>query len=139
MLEHLDWIYVTDAARESHTILKARELSVEHGVEPISPVIGAQYSVAAASTSAQNIIEIGTGFGVSGLWLLAGAPTATLTSIDDEYDHHEQSKPLFVEAGYPSNRVRLITGKAADILPRMNENTYDVAVVDGDPLSLIHI
>ena len=137
MLEHLDWIYVTDAARESATILKARELSAEHGVEPISPVIGAQYAVATATTQAQNIIEIGTGFGVSGLWLLSGAPTATLTSIDDEYDRHEQSKPLFTEAGYAANHVRLITGRAADVLPRMNENTYDVAVVDGDPSQLL--
>lgn len=133
MLEHLDWIYVNDAAVESETQQKARELSVEHGVEAIAATIGAQYAVAAASTGAQNIIEIGTGFGVSGLWLLSGAPHAVLTSIDDEYDHHEQSKPLFLEAGYPANRVRLITGRAADVLPRMNENTYDVAVVDGDP------
>ena len=137
MLEHLDWKYVNDAAVESEEIIKARELSIEHGVEPIAATVGAQYAIATASTRAQNIIEIGTGFGVSGLWLLSGAPTATLTSIDDEYDHHEQSKPLFVEAGYPANRVRLITGRAADVLPRMNENTYDVAVVDGDPHQLL--
>jgi predicted O-methyltransferase YrrM len=137
MLEHLDWIYVNDAAVESETISKARELSLEHGIEPIAAPVGAQYAVAAASTQAQNIIEIGTGFGVSGLWLLQGAPNATLTSIDDEYDHHEQSKPLFAEAGYAANRIRLITGKAGDVLPRMNENTYDVAVVDGDPNQLL--
>jgi predicted O-methyltransferase YrrM len=137
MLEHLDWIFVNDAAVESETISKARELSLEHGIEPIAAPVGAQYAVAAASTQAQNIIEIGTGFGVSGLWLLQGAPNATLTSIDDEYDHHEQSKPLFAEAGYAANRIRLITGKAGDVLPRMNENTYDVAVVDGDPNQLL--
>ena len=137
MLEHLDLAYVNDAAVETTTIVKARELSVEHGITPISATIGAQYAIATASTQAQNIIEIGTGFGVSGLWLLSGAPTATLTSIDDEYDHHEQSKPLFLEAGYPANRVRLITGRDADVLPRMNENTYDVAVVDGDPHQLL--
>jgi predicted O-methyltransferase YrrM len=137
MLEHLDWIYVNDAAVESETLIKARELSVEHGIEPITATIGAQYAIAAASTQAVNIIEIGTGFGVSGLWLLSGAPHATLTSIDDEYDHHEQSKPLFLEAGYLANRVRLITGRAADVLPRMNENDYDVAVIDGDPNQLL--
>ena len=137
MLSHLDWLYVNDAATEDEFITQARELSVEHGLEPISAPIGAQYAVVAASTNAKNIIEIGTGFGVAGLWLLAGAPDATLTSIDDDYDHHEQSKPLFAQAGYAVNKVRLITGKAIDVLPRMNENTYDVAVVDGDPSQLL--
>lgn len=137
MISHLDWTYVNDAVIENPIIAQARELSLEHGVVPVAPIIGAQYAVVTASAQAQNIIEIGTGYGVSGLWLLEGAPNATLTSIDDDYDHHEQSKSLFVQAGYPVNHVRLITGKALDVLPRMNENTYDVAVVDGDPNHLL--
>lgn len=137
MHSHLDWAYVNDAAIEDEFMTEARELSIEHGLEPIAPIIGAQYAVVTASTQAKNIIEVGTGFGVAGLWLLAGAPDATLTSIDDDYDHHEQSKPLFAKAGYAANKVRLITGKATDVLPRMNENTYDVAVVDGDASQLL--
>ena len=137
MHSHLDWIFVNDAATEDEVMLEAREMSIEHGLEPIPATIGAQFAVAAASTRAANIIEIGTGYGVSGLWLLSGAPDATLTSIDDDYDHHEQAKPLFAKAGYATNKVRLITGKALDVLPRMNENTYDVALVDGDPSQLL--
>jgi predicted O-methyltransferase YrrM len=137
MHSHLDWIYVNDAAIEDEVTIEARELSLEHGLEPVSAAMGAQFAVATAGARASNIIEIGTGYGVSGLWLLAGAPEATLTSIDDDYDHHEQAKPLFAKAGYPANRVRLITGKALDVLPRMNENTYDVALVDGDPSQLL--
>src|SRR5690606_3203419 len=30
-------------------------------------------------------------------------------------------------------RARFITGKAADVLPRMNESAYDIVLVDADP------
>ena len=79
------------------------------------------------------LLLIGTGCGLSGLWLLSGAPEATLTSIDPEFEYHEQAREFFTEAGFPASRVRLITGKALDVLPRMNENSYDVVLVDGDP------
>ncbi len=136
MHAHLDWKYVDDAAGENEHIAAARVTSREHGLTPIAPSMGAQYAVATASAAATNIIEIGTGYGVSGLWLLEGAPEATLTSIDDDYDHHEQSKTIFAQAGYAANKVRLITGNAIDVLPRMNDNDYDVALVDGDPTQL---
>ena len=30
----------------------------------------------------------------------------------------------------------MITGRASDVLPRLNENSYDVVVVDGDPVQV---
>ena len=121
----LTWKFLNEFDVESSTQAKARAISLEHGVNVISPAVGAQLALVAAATNATNIIEIGTGLGLSGLWLLAGAPEATLTSIDPEFEYHEQARELFTEAGYPASRVRLITGKALDVLPRMNENSYD--------------
>ncbi|MDH6536245.1 O-methyltransferase [Aurantimicrobium minutum] len=129
----LTWKFLNEFDVESSTQAKARAISLEHGVNVISPAVGAQLALVAAATNATNIIEIGTGLGLSGLWLLAGAPEATLTSIDPEFEYHEQARELFTEAGYPASRVRLITGKALDVLPRMNENSYDIVLVDGDP------
>jgi predicted O-methyltransferase YrrM len=74
---------------------------------------------------------------VSGLWLLRGAPDATLTSIDIESDHQQAAKKAFADAGIPANRARLITGRARDVLPRMNEQSYDIVLVDADPASVI--
>ncbi len=133
MHNELTWKYLNDYDVESPTQTTARSLSQEHGIEIVSPAVGAQLAVIAAAANASNIIEIGTGMGVSGLWLLRGAPEATLTSIDPEFEYHEQAREFFLEAGYPANRVRLITGKAADVLPRMNENSYDIVLIDGDP------
>ena len=133
MHNELTMKYLNEYDVETNTQNQARLLSLEHGIDCVSPAVGAQMSVIAAATNATNIIEIGTGMGVSGLWLLRGAPEATLTSIDPEFEYHEQAREFFSEAGHQANRVRLITGKAADVLPRMNENSYDIVVVDGDP------
>ncbi|THG36265.1 methyltransferase [Glaciibacter flavus] len=133
----LNWKYVDDAVVEPESIVKARQQSLELGIEPVSPAVGAQIAVVAAASGAASIVEIGTGVGVSGLWLLAGATGATLTSIDSEVDHQQHARTLFTEAGIAPNRVRLIAGGAGDVLPRMNEDSYDIVLVDADPASVI--
>lgn len=133
MHNELTMKYLNEYDVETTTQVKARSHSLEHGIDSVSASVGAQMAVIAAATNATNMIEIGTGMGVSGLWLLRGAPEATLTSIDPEFEYHEQAREFFLEAGYLASRVRLITGKAADVLPRMNEHSYDIVVVDGDP------
>jgi len=133
----LNWKFSDDSVVESEPVVRARQQSLELGIDAISPAVGAQSAVIAAATGARSILEVGTGAGVSGIWLLTGAPEATLTSIDTEVDHQQHARALFTEAKIPANRVRLITGKAADVLPRMNENSYDIVFIDADPQSVI--
>jgi predicted O-methyltransferase YrrM len=136
-VKDLNWKFADEIVVESEVIAKARLQSLELGVEPIAPSVGAQAAVIVAATDAANIVEIGTGVGVSGLWLLTGGTRAVLTSIDSELDHQQHARNFFTEAGIPSNRVRLITGRAVEVLPRMNENSYDVVFIDADPQSVI--
>lgn len=133
----LSWKYVEDQTVEPDVIRGARAQSLELGVEAVSAATGAQLAVIAAALTAESIIEIGTGIGVSGLWLLQGAPDAQLTSIDVEADHHEAARRHFTDAGHAPARVRLITGRAADVLPRMNEHDYDIVLIDADAASLL--
>ena len=133
----LSWTYVEQSTLEPEVIAAARAQSLELGIDPISPATGAQVGGIGAATNAASIIEVGTGIGVSGLWLLTGAPDAHLTSIDLEADHHEVARRHFTDAGHPASRVRLITGKAIDVLPRMNEGSYDVVLIDADASSLL--
>ncbi len=133
----LSWKYVEDQTVEPDVIHGARAQSLELGVEAVSPATGAQLAVIAAALAAESIIEIGTGIGVSGLWLLQGAPDAQLTSIDVEADHHDAARRHFTDAGHAPARVRLITGRAADVLPRMNEHDYDIVLIDADAASLM--
>ena len=135
--KELNWKYADDVVGEPEAIVKARQQSLELGIEPISPAIGAQVAVIAAAHAATSIVEIGTGAGVSGLWLLTGAPDATLTSIDSEVENQQHARTNLLEAGVAANRIRLIAGRASDVLPRMNENSYDVVFIDADPQSVI--
>ncbi|AGW41007.1 O-methyltransferase [Leifsonia xyli subsp. cynodontis DSM 46306] len=132
-----NWRFADDAIVEGEVIARARQQSLELGVEPIAPSTGAQAAVVVAATAAENIVEIGTGVGVSGLWLLRGGTSAQLTSIDIEVDYQQHARAFFTEAGIPASRVRLITGRALDVLPRMNEGSYDIVFVDADPASVI--
>ncbi|CAN5283705.1 class I SAM-dependent methyltransferase [soil metagenome] len=137
MSKETNWKYAEDIVAESAVIASARAHAIELGVESVSPGIGAQLAVLAGTSAAQSIVEIGTGVGVSGLWMFAGAPSATLTSIDTEVDRQQSARAAFLEAGVAANRIRLITGRARDVLPRMNENSYDLVLVDADAESVI--
>lgn len=129
--------YALEATVEPESIERARARAVELGADPISASVGAQIAVITAATAALNIVEIGTGAGVSGLWLLHGSPRATLTTIDNEPEHLAAARTAFTEAKIPPARARFITGRAADVLPRMNEASYDIVLVDADAEGVI--
>ncbi|MCT9820458.1 class I SAM-dependent methyltransferase [Microbacterium sp. W1N] len=129
--------FTDEATVEPDTIARARAAALEIGADPISAPVGAQCAVIAAATNALNIVEIGTGGGVSGLWLLHGAPRATLTTIDKEPEHLAAARSAFADARVPAARARFITGRASDVLPRMNEASYDIVLVDADPENVI--
>ncbi|MET0589591.1 MAG: O-methyltransferase [Naasia sp.] len=132
-----NWKYADDLVVEPEVIAIARAHSLELGIDPVPRAVGAQLAVLSATARAASIIEIGTGTGVSGLWLLQGAPTATLTTIDTESDHHTAARQAFLDAGYGKGKVRLIAGKALDVLPRMNEESYDLVHIDADSDNVI--
>lgn len=133
----LSWKYAEEFPVEPPATQAARQHALELGADPVSPAVGAQLAVLAAAIDAKSILEIGTGAGVSGLWLLQGAPAATLTTIDVEIDHQQRARQSFADAGVGSARVRLIAGRAADVLPRMNDGAYDLVLVDADPASVL--
>src|SRR5690606_8647981 len=128
-----EWKYAEQFISEPEHIAAARTHSLELGVDPVSPGVGAALAFITGATHASNIIELGTGCGVSALWMLHGAPHATLTSIDTEIDHQQGARTALTIAGIPSSRIRLIAGRAHDVLPRMNEGAYDLMLIDADP------
>lgn len=129
--------FIRESIAEPDAIARARAHAVELGAAPISAAVGSQIAVLAAATNARSIVEIGTGAGVSGLWLLRGAPQAVLTTIDNEPEHLAAARQAFSEAKVPSTKARFITGRASDVLPRMNEASYDIVLVDADPENVI--
>ena len=77
------------------------------------------------------MVELGTGAGVSSLWLLRGMRRdGVLTSVDSEGEHQRLAKASLTEAGVPSGRARLISGRALDVLPRLSDAAYDLVFCD---------
>lgn len=127
-----NWQYAEQYPTETDPQVHGRRLSLELGIEPVSRAIAAQLSGLVASSGATMICEIGTGVGVSGLALLRFAPDAMLTSIEIEPEYLRHAKTVFAEAGVASARLRFIEGDAAQVLPRLNTEAYDLVVIDAD-------
>ena len=103
------------------------------GAVPILPGGGAALRFLAAASSARAVVEIGTGCGTSGLWLLRGMrEDGILTSIDVEPEHQRLARQAFAEEGIAPNRTRLIGGRALEVLPRLADGGYDLVFVDAD-------
>src|SRR5580693_7199392 len=126
--------YVEGYVTEDEPLLDARREAAEMGgAPPIGPGGGAALRFIAAAISARSVVEIGTGCGTSGIWLLRGMrPDAVLTSVDAEPEHQRLARKAFTEAGFPANRFRLISGKALDVLPRLTDAGYDLVFCDAD-------
>ncbi|WP_138442420.1 O-methyltransferase [Sinomonas susongensis] len=128
------WSYAEGLAVEDTVVARARERSLELGVSPVSPGVGAVLTVLAAASKAHAVVEVGTGAGVSGVCLLRGLPSrSTFTTIDTDIEHLKAARQAFGEAGIPSSRVRTIPGRAQAVLPRLNDASYDLVFLDADP------
>jgi predicted O-methyltransferase YrrM len=116
---------------EDDPLKAARPRGAELGAVPIGPGGGAVLRFLAASINAKAVVEVGTGAGVSGTWLLRGmAPDGVLTSIDVEAEHQRAAKETFAAAGFTGSRVRLITGRALEVMPRLTDGAYDLVFLD---------
>jgi predicted O-methyltransferase YrrM len=103
------------------------------GSEPVRPSAGAVLRFLAAAIGARTAVEIGTGCGSSGIWLLRGMrPDAVLTSVDVEPEYQRTARKAFALAGFTANRYRLILGRALDVLPRLSDGAYDMVFCDAD-------
>jgi predicted O-methyltransferase YrrM len=126
-----NWRYVESWLEEDAPIADARPRGSSLGAVPVGAGGGAVLRFLASVIQARSIVEIGTGAGVSGTWLLRGmAPGGLLTSIDVEPEHQRVAKQTFLAAGFPISRFRLIAGSALDVLPRLSDGGYDMVFGD---------
>lgn len=112
----------------------ARAQSARSGIRAIGPSGGACLRLLAAALDAKAVAEIGTGTGVSGVYLLRGMrPDGVLTTVDLEPVRQQLAREAYQAAGFAANRSRFIPGRALDVLPRLADGQYDLVFCDGDP------
>jgi predicted O-methyltransferase YrrM len=120
---------------EDAVLAAARERAVEIGAGAVTPAVGALLSLLAKLSGGKAVAEVGTGAGVSGLWLLSGmSDDGVLTTIDIEPEYLRLAKEAFTEAGIGQSRTRLIAGRAQEVLPRLADDSYDLVFIDADPI-----
>lgn len=125
--------WIADWQPEDVVLQAARQRAAEVGVGAVDAPTGAVLRLLVAVTGARHVIELGTGAGVSSLWLLRGMrPDGVLTSVDAEPEHQRLAKTSITEAGVPASRVRLIAGRALEVLPRLSDAAYDLVFCDAN-------
>lgn len=127
--------YADRFAAESPELVAARERAERlPGMPPVEPAVGATLAVLAAGAGARSVVSIGSGGGVTGLWLLQGMRNdGMLTALDGDPEQLRAARRAFSEAGVPQNRTRLIFGTPAEVLPRLSPGAYDMVCCAGPP------
>lgn len=137
--------------------LTARSLAFAENYVPLSEQVSAALENAAAANAptpskgtlafltflaktikAENVVEIGTGTGVSSLALLEGMTgDVVLTSIDSQTEWQQQARKTLLDAGYPSPQFRLIAGIALEVLDNLRDGAYDIVFINGDEVEYV--
>ena len=115
----------------------ARTHSHEFGIAPVSQTTAKTLTLLARLLTPVAAVEVGTGVGTSTLSLLRGMPTAgILTSIDTNSTTHGAARDLVDMAGIRPGRLRLMSGRAEEVLKRLAPAAYDMVFIDVEPGNL---
>ncbi len=126
-----NWAFCEDFVAEGDVLLRARDVAASLGCVPVLPGAGSVLRAMALAIGARTVAEIGTGAGVSAVYLLSGMhPDGILTSIDVEPENQKAARQTIAAAGFAPERVRMISGAALDVLPRLTDSGYDMVFVD---------
>ena len=118
----------------------AREKGVELGALDATPGSGAYLKYIASLISAQAVVEIGTGSGVGTLWLLKGViNSGVITTIDPEVQHIQVARQVLNDADIPASKYRLITSDYLDVMRKLADRAYDLAVFRGAPEDILDV
>ncbi|WP_166971298.1 O-methyltransferase [Brevibacterium atlanticum] len=115
----------------------ARTHSHEFGLAPVSQTTASTLTLLARLLTPVAAVEVGTGVGTSTLALLRGMPTAgILTSIDTNSTAQGAARDLVEMAGIRPGRLRLMNGRAEEVLKKLAPAAYDMVFIDSEPTNL---
>jgi predicted O-methyltransferase YrrM len=122
--------FAENFAHEDYFMQQARANGEEVGAADPTPGVGNFLKFAVKITKAKSVVEIGTGSGVGGLWLLSGMTSdGVLTTIDSEREHSKIARNIFEEADIASTRYRIITGKLIEVVGKLADSSYELIII----------
>lgn len=90
--------------------------------------------LAALAAGRRRIVEVGTAFGYSTLWLALGQPAdGTIVTIDPDRTRTDRARGWWRQAGIADERIRVVTAKALEAFDAGDEalaGPFDLAFID---------
>ena len=111
-------------------MLEVETLGHRDNVPIISREVGEFLSVMVSCMLAGNILELGTAYGCSTLWMARAQPeTGRIWTIDPDVARTQIAREFFERAGV-ADRIEIINQPALDVLGRLPKNIYDIVLID---------
>jgi predicted O-methyltransferase YrrM len=90
--------------------------------------------LAALAAGRRRIVEVGTAYGYSTLWMAIGQPAdSTIVTIDPDRSRTDLARSWWRQAGIADQRIQVVTAKALDAFaddePALN-GPFDLAFID---------
>jgi len=128
-----DWI--ESLARPLSGALAAIEAAATEGSERI-PIVDRDSGrvLAALAAGRRRIVEVGTAFGYSTLWLAMGQPDdGTIVTIDPDRSRTDRARGWWREAGIADERITVVNAKALEAFAAGEPalaGPFDLAFID---------
>ena len=126
-----DFAYLRTLHGEPDSLMRElEELGERDGIPIVSREVGEFLSVMASCMLASNILELGTAYGCSTLWMARAQPeTGRIWTIDPEVARTRIARGFFERAGV-ADRIEIINQPALAVLGRLPKNIYDIVLID---------
>lgn len=102
----------------------------ECGLFPAGPHVMRFVAALVRASHAKRILDIGTGFGYSALWLAEAAGSGARVEAIDRFQEHLSVARRFAEQAGLSERIEFILGEASEVLMQL-AGPYDLVHDDG--------
>jgi len=128
-----DLAWIESIAADLPPALEAIETAAQPlGIPIVDRDAGRVLSVLAGGR--RRIVEVGTAYGFSTLWLALGQPSdGTIVTIDPDSERTDLARGWWREAGIPEGRITVLTAKALEAFERDDPalaGPFDLAFID---------
>lgn len=130
-----DLAYLTRLHREpSPLLLECEQQAAYDDVPTVDRATGRLLSVLVHAMQANRVLEIGTSYGSSTLWMALSLPPAgKIWTVDPNVERTQIAQTYFERAG-KSEAIEIINQPALEILPTFWYRNLDIVFVRADPL-----
>lgn len=126
-----DFEYLRRVHGEPDALMRELEERGERdGIPIVSREVGQFLSVMVSAMLAGNILEVGTAYGCSTLWMARAQPeTGRIWTIDPDVTRTDIARDFFRRAGV-ADRIEIFNQPALDVMGRLPKNIYDIVLLD---------